>query len=92
MRFDFRVIRGSDSRLHLLGVSPDHYTPMIAINRYAQSKVVEICGSGIGVNLVIIDDDIWSEKISMHVSDPIEGGTNGVFSFRTARRQMRYST
>jgi len=39
--------------LFLMGKDPDHFTPMTVINEFLGEKVLELNGSGIGVNLFL---------------------------------------
>lgn len=68
MRFEFRLLRTSETDFYLLGSHPDHVGPMYAINKHAGGEVVKLNGTGIGVNLKIVDHDLWSDKVSEFVS------------------------
>lgn len=68
MRFEFTLLRTSETDFYLLGNLPDHVGPCFAINKYAGAEVVRLNGTGIGVNLKILDFDAWSNKIAQHVT------------------------
>jgi hypothetical protein len=80
-RWVFKVLRDCDGRFHLLGRSPDHVTMMHKVNSWVGSPVLELCGSGIGVNLKVIDDDAWSDYVSAHVDDDQTDKTLGKLEF-----------
>lgn len=50
-----------------MGTSPDHYTPMLVINKFLGKPVLELNGSGIGVNLFLPESklDDW-QKLALH--------------------------
>lgn len=80
MTFEFRVIRSSQGDLHLLGKHIDHYTPMQAINKLAQTQVVELCGTMIGTNLRIVNPDAWSDHVAKFVKNPVDPGKDRLFT------------
>lgn len=84
MEFRFHVLRVPSERdpegdFFLLGSLPDHISPMIAINTYAGGEVVRLNGNGFGVNLKIVNKDLWSEKIAP-LTDAGETANTGVIT------------
>lgn len=76
--FKYFKARHKDGRegLFFLGKSPDHHTPMLAINTFLGKPVLELNGSGMGVNLFLPEsklddwqklafyDDAWGEEVN----------------------------
>ena len=76
---EFTVLKTDDGSetgdFALLFKSPDHVTPLKIINEHVGKEVVRMRGTGIGVNLQIVDFDAWSDYISSHVLEI--AGSNG---------------
>lgn len=49
MTFEFRVIQTTLGYLHLFGTHIDYYAPMLAVNKLAGKRVVEMAGTVLGV-------------------------------------------
>lgn len=86
MTFEFRVIQSSQGHLHLLGTHIDHYTPMLAINKLAGTRVVEMRGTILGVNLQITDKQAWSDHIAKFVKDPVDPEKDKLFTLEIPER------
>lgn len=58
-----------DGDIFLFLDTPFHVDAMLAINKFAGGEVVKINGRGMGVNLKIIDKDLWSDNVSLYVDE-----------------------
>ena len=65
--FAFRILKVDDG-ICFMGTDPDHITPMEIINNYVGQDILEIRGTGIGVNLYMNDDHAlaWEQNIAFN--------------------------
>jgi hypothetical protein len=87
--FKFRIIKvpsptDPEGDLHLFNLDPVGL--MEAVNGHVGSTVLEPCGSGLGLNLKLVDKDAWSDYISAHVDD--DQGVNGEFTLTMPREKV----